>query len=188
MYESEEARKKSERGGELREGRAVSDAGGLTPRLILGAPRSKFKIAVSVTDFGIQCTHKVHRIMAHGRFLWKFKAFGCALWCGKYGILAAPYYKPQCSRPGEKVAAYSPEFTVIRWVFLSTPSNKLKLNLFLLWMTVPHSWQAPHIDSFSSTSVWGLVYEQLHSLQRTLCSSFYWLHWVKSIQLMLIQI
>jgi len=28
-------------------------------------------------------------------------------------ILAAPYYKPWCSRPGEKVAAYSPEFKVI---------------------------------------------------------------------------
>ena len=32
----------------------------------------------------------------------------------KKTILAAPYYKLQCSKPGKKVAAYSPEFTVIK--------------------------------------------------------------------------
>jgi len=31
----------------------------------------------------------------------------------KKHILATPYYKPRCSKPGKKVAAYSPEFTVV---------------------------------------------------------------------------
>jgi len=37
----------------------------------------------------------------------------------KKDILAAPYYKPRCSKPGEKVAAYSPELTVCFFVFFS---------------------------------------------------------------------
>ena len=28
-------------------------------------------------------------------------------------ILDAPYYKPRCSKPGKKVGAYSPKFTVV---------------------------------------------------------------------------
>jgi len=47
---------------------------------MLGAPRSKFKMAVSVTDFGIQCTHKAHRIIWH-----------TADFCENLRLLGAPH-------------------------------------------------------------------------------------------------
>lgn len=51
-------------------------------RRVMNAQRSLYKIAVSGTDFALQRTHK-----AHSQFLWKFKAFRCALQCGKYGSI-----------------------------------------------------------------------------------------------------
>ena len=47
---------------------------------MLGAPRGKFKMAVSVTDFGIRCTHKAHRI------IWRTANF-----CENLRLLGAPY-------------------------------------------------------------------------------------------------
>lgn len=38
-------------------------AGGLMPWRMVGVPRWKFKRAISVTEFGIQCTQKAHRIV-----------------------------------------------------------------------------------------------------------------------------
>jgi len=47
---------------------------------MLGAPRGKFKMAVSLTDFGIQCTHKAHWI------IWRMADF-----CENLRLLGAPY-------------------------------------------------------------------------------------------------
>ena len=47
---------------------------------MLSAPRGKFKMVVSVTDFGIQCTHKAHRI------IWRTADFSENL-----RLLGAPY-------------------------------------------------------------------------------------------------
>jgi len=62
-----------------------------------GTPRSKFKMAVSVTDFGIQWTHKAHRI------IWRMANF-----CENLRLLGAPYDAENtvnygiCKLPGEK--------------------------------------------------------------------------------------
>ena len=47
---------------------------------MLGAPRGKFKMAVSLTDFGIQCTHNAHWI------IWRMADF-----CENLRLLRAPY-------------------------------------------------------------------------------------------------
>lgn len=39
---------------------------------MLGAPRGKFKMPVSVTDFGIQCTQKAHKA-PYGETIWYSK-------------------------------------------------------------------------------------------------------------------
>ena len=54
--------------------------GGLMPQWMLGAARGKFKMAVSVTDFGIRCTHKEHRI------IWRMADF-----CENLRLLGARY-------------------------------------------------------------------------------------------------
>lgn len=61
MYES---------GGAAKVNVAVSDAKGarrvmqrLMPSYLLAAPRRRFKMVVSVADFGVQCTQKVHNII-----------------------------------------------------------------------------------------------------------------------------
>jgi len=60
----------------------------------------------------------------------------------KKRILATPYYKPQCSKPGKKVAAYSLEFTVDDMQHLGVDNEGPKLPQDVQSVTKPsiHHW------------------------------------------------